>query len=92
MYSFSGAETVQRVKSEFDFEVIDVFLKNTCSANSSKNNQNLWKTNDTTNTKENTSKFWNWWCFKILKYFFAKRIILRITYLEERTISFKMNY
>ena len=45
MYSFSGAETyrevVQRLKSEFAFEVIDVFLKNTCSANSSKNNQNL---------------------------------------------------
>lgn len=48
------------------------FIENTCSANSSKNNQNLWKTNDTTDIKESTSKFWNWWCFNILKYFFYK--------------------
>ena len=69
------------------------FFENTCSANSSKNNQNLWKTNDTTDIKESTSKFWNWWCFNILKYFFfTKRIILSIIYLEERSTSFKMNY
>ena len=97
MYSFSGAKTdrevIQRLKSEFAFEVIDVLLKILVLQIHLKTIKILWK-----------NKWYYWHKKKVLQsfetddvlifwsIFFTKRIILSITYLEERSTSFKMNY
>ena len=61
MYSFSGAKTyrevIQRLKSEFAFEVIDILLKILVLQIHLKTIKIYEKTNDTTDIKESTSKF-----------------------------------